>query len=59
MLRARTHALAHTSTNRPKQWKPQDLPDLVKDGVYFTIEKVRGFQTGRAGYEEIQHKEEL
>eukprot|EP01051_Picozoa_sp_SAG22_P006534 SAG22_NODE_431_length_10572_cov_70.070467_7_plen_151_part_00 len=35
----------------------QDLPDLVKDGVYFTIEKVRAWQTGKAGYEEIQHKE--
>jgi hypothetical protein len=31
-------------------------PDLVKDGIYFTMERVGGMKTGTAGYEEIKHQ---
>jgi hypothetical protein len=36
----------------PRVWQP----DLVKDGIYFTMERVGGMKTGTAGYEEIKHQ---
>ena len=34
----------------------EQLPDLVKDGFYFTYERIEGLRTGKDGYEEIRHR---
>lgn len=33
----------------------ESLPDLVKDGFYWSVEKAQTLQTGKEGYEEIKH----
>ena len=35
----------------------ESLPDLVKDGVYWSWEKAQTLQVGREGYEEIKHSD--
>ena len=31
------------------------MPDLVKDGLYFSYEKAQSLQTDKSQYEEIKH----
>jgi hypothetical protein len=33
----------------------EQVPDLVKDGIYWSYEKAQSLRTGKNDYEEIKH----